>query len=444
MTDDRPNVLLISCYELGHQPLSLASPLAFLKRAGIAAEAIDLAVSELDESAVRHADFVAVSVPMHTALRLGLAVAERVKALNPNCRLCFFGLYATLNAELLLASGADAVFSGECDEALASWVRGAGPDSPSPAPIIEKLDYLVPQRDHLPGLDRYVHVERADGSHDTVGTVETSRGCKHLCRHCPLPPVYGGRFFVVPRETVLADIRQLVDRRARHINFADPDFLNGPRHALEIVRAMHREHPELTFDFTAKVEHLLKRRDDLAELADSGCSFIVSAVESLSDRVLAELDKGHTADDAREVLDLTRKAGVALRPTFVAFTPWTTFDDYRELFQWVIGENLVNHVDPIQLTLRLLVPPGALLLDNANLQPHLGELDREALTYRWTHPDPRMDRLHQDVAALVETETRAGKSSPDIFRSLAERIELAVPPDIGGARAPRLTETWFC
>ena len=440
----QPNVLLISCYELGHQPLGLASPLAFLKRAGIEAEVIDLSVDPLDEDKLRRADFVAVSVPMHTALRLGLLVAERVRKLNPDCQLCFYGLYATLNAEMLVDSGADAVLSGECEEALVSWITRPERTTLRPVPFRKRLDYPVPERARLPKLERYVHVERTDGSHAIVGTVEASRGCRHHCRHCPLPPVYDGRFFVVPPDTVLADIRQLVEAGARHINFADPDFLNGPRHAFEIVRAMHREHPALTFDFTAKVEHILKQRGKLAELSESGCTFIVSAVESLSDRVLEELDKGHTAKNAREVLTLTRDAGIALRPTFVAFTPWTSSEDYRELFRWVIDEDLIHHLDPIQLTLRLLVPPGALLLENPGLQPHLGELDRAALTYRWSHPDPEMDRLHEKATALVASGTRDGLSNPEVFRSLAELVGVNVPLGAGTAKAPRLTETWFC
>ena len=440
----QPSVLLISCYELGHQPLGLASPLAFLERAGIEAEVIDLSVDPLDEDKLRRADFVAVSVPMHTALRLGLLVAERVRKLNQGCKLCFYGLYATLNSEMLIDSGADAVLGGECEEALVSWITRPERTTLAPAPFRKRLDYLVPVRAQLPKLDRYVHVERTNGSREVVGTVEASRGCRHHCRHCPLPPVYDGRFFVVPQETVLTDIRRLVEAGARHINFADPDFLNGPRHALEIVRAMHRDHPALTFDFTAKVEHILKRRDELEELSESGCTFIVSAVESLSDRVLEELDKGHTARNAREVLTLTREAGIALRPTFVAFTPWTSSDDYRELFHWVIDEDLIHHVDPIQLTLRLLVPPKALLLANPGLLPHLGELDRAALTYRWTHPDPGMDRLQVEATALVASATRDGSSNPDVFRSLAELVGVNVPLGAGTAKAPRLTEAWFC
>ena len=156
MSGRRPNVLLISCYELGHQPLGLASPLAFMKRAGFAPRAIDLALEPLDEEQVRSADFVGVSVPMHTALRIGLALAARIRELNPACHLCYFGLYAALNAEVLLASGASSVLGGEYEEALVTLVSSRGRDfEKERPPILERLDFSVPERSGLPALPRY-------------------------------------------------------------------------------------------------------------------------------------------------------------------------------------------------------------------------------------------------------------------------------------------------
>src|SRR6185436_14513920 len=101
---------------------------------------------------------------------------------------------------------------------------------------------------------------RAEGRTSAAGYVEASRGYLHTCHHCPVVPVYGGRFFAVDLETVLADVRGQVQQGARHISFGDPDFLNGPTHAQRIARALHREFPELSLDFTAKVEHLVRHR----------------------------------------------------------------------------------------------------------------------------------------------------------------------------------------
>jgi len=453
-------ILLVSCYELGHQPLALASPLAFLERAGYAAEALDISVEEFDAAKAARARFVAISVPMHTALRLGVRVAEQIRRLNPGCHICFYGLYASLNADYLLAHCGDSVIGGEYEAALVALVEameagGSGPVNGvhlrghSAKPVLERLPFAAPSRGALPGLKKYAHLDK-DGQKELVGYVEASRGCLHRCLHCPIPPVYGGRFFVVPQEIVLDDIRQLARDGATHITFGDPDFLNGPGHSLAIVRAMHAELPSLTFDFTAKVEHILERAALFPELRQLGCVFMVSAVESLSVTVLANLEKGHTGDDVSRALRIVRDAGIAFRPTWVAFTPWTTLEDYLEMFEFVEREGLIDHVDPVQFTLRLLVPPGSALLTREAITPHLGALDQAAFIHRWTHPDARMDALQREASRLVET---AGTADPAatfyrlkaLVYATAGRSEAPVPalaPD--RRRPPRLTEAWFC
>src|SRR5262249_50719819 len=159
-----------------------------------------------------------------------------------------------------------------------------------------------------------------------------------------------------------------------HVTFGDPDFLNGPRHARAVARAMRERFAGVTWDVTAKVEHLLRHEEVLPELAASGCVFLVTAVESLSDRVLAILDKGHTREQAFRALALARAAGIALRPSFVMFTPWTTLGDFCDVLAWIDREALVEHVDPVQFTIRLLVPPGSLLEQHEAMRPHLRQL----------------------------------------------------------------------
>lgn len=453
-------ILLVSCYELGHQPLAVASPLAFLERAGFAPEALDISVEQFDAEKTERADLVAISVPMHTALRLGVRVAEEIRRINPGCHICFYGLYASLNAEYLLAHCGDSVIGGEFESALVALAAALASGRPGAVegvhlrghaakPVLERLPFPVPSRATLPRLKKYAHLEK-DGRKDLVGYVEASRGCLHLCLHCPIPPVYGGRFFVVPQEIVLADIRQLVGAGATHITFGDPDFLNGPGHSLAVVRAMHAEFPALTFDFTAKVEHVIEREGVLPELGALGCAFMISAVESLSDTVLGNLEKGHTRGDISRALRIVRDAGIAVRPTWVAFTPWTTLEDYLEMFEFVEREALIDHVDPVQFTLRLLVPPGSALLTRGAITPYLGPLDQAAFIHRWTHPDPRMDVLQREASRLVET-APAEDAASTFYRlkalafstaGLPSRPEPALAPD--RRRPPRLTEAWFC
>lgn len=448
-------ILLVSCYELGHQPLGLAWPQAFLERAGFMPDTLDLSIEPLDEGKVRRARLAAIAVPMHTAMRLGVRAADSIRAINPACRILCHGLYAELNADHLLGRHADVVLSGEAEGALVALAegldRGESPD-PRQAPRLERLAFPVPRRDRLPALTRYAALAR-DGRRRLAGYVEASRGCLHSCRHCPIPPVYGGRFFAVPRDVVLQDVRQLVAAGAEHITFGDPDFLNGPGHALKLVRAMHAEFPAVTYDCTAKVEHIIRYRGMLAELATTGCVFMVSAVESLSNVVLAALDKGHTRADVQVALGALRGAGIVLRPSLVPFTPWAGMQDYLDLIDWVEREGLVDQVDSVQFSIRLLVPPGSLLLSRQEIQPFLGGLDRAGFTHRWFHPDARMDQLQRDVAVVVEQAARRGEDAARTFgqiRALAyARAGRPVstpfrPPPPERPIPARLTEPWFC
>jgi radical SAM superfamily enzyme YgiQ (UPF0313 family) len=451
------DILLVACYELGHQPLAVAWPAAFLERAGYAPAVMDVSVEPLDAERVRRAKLVAISVPMHTALRLGVKVAERVRGLNAGCHIAFYGLYATLNADHLLAGVADSVLSGEIEAALVDLAGRLGdtsvPESGVEAcrTVLDKLAFPVPSRVNLPSLKKYAHLER-DGGLALAGHVEASRGCKHMCRHCPIPPVYGGRFFVVREDVVLADVRQQVEAGATHITFGDPDFLNGPGHALAVARALHREFPELTFDFTAKIEHLLRRRAHLKEFGRLGCVFIVTAAESLSDTVLAHLDKGHTRADIDEAVHLVSEAGITLRPTWVPFTPWTSLGDYRALLDFIEAHRLIDATDPVQYAIRLLIPPGSLLLESAALRPYLGERVEEQFYHRWTHPDARMEALHADVSSLVAGAADQRQDAAVVFQRVVEMADRAagaaarpfVPPAPSRKRPPRLTEPWFC
>jgi len=405
---------------------------------------------------------------MHTALRLGARVAARVRAVNPAAHVCFYGLYATLNADHLLAGGGDSVLSGEVDGPLLALARALDRGDPPatvpglgtrvrPAPPV--LDAalaadpaaVVPDRRGLPPLRAYAGLER-DGTIVPAGYVEATRGCHHECRHCPIPPIYGGRFVVVPRPVVVADARAQVAAAARHLTFGDPDFFNGPGHGLRVMRELRDEFPWLSFDVTIKVEHLLQHRKRLPELAALGCAFVVSAVESLSDRVLQKLAKGHDRADVETALDLLDAVGLPMRPSLLPFTPWATLEDYVELLAFVAERDLVGHVDPIQLAIRLLVPPGSELLKDPSGAEWLGELDAPNYTYRWDHPDPRVDALQREIAALVEAAAAAHEPTPATFARIwaaAWRARGETPPPLPAPVVPRrppprLTESWFC
>ncbi len=465
-------IALISTYELGRQPFGLASPAAWLRREGFEVTQTDLARQALDEAAVRAAELIALYLPMHTATRIAMAALPKLRALNPAAHLCAYGLYAPMNAELLRQMGVSTILGGEFERALVEVARGVrerGPgnrarvahpssiDSRQATPQIslERLHFATPDRHGLPPLEKYAHLTLPDGSTRVVGYTEATRGCKHLCRHCPIVPVYNGAFRVVQPEVVMADIRQQVAAGAQHITFGDPDFFNGPGHGMEIVRTLHGEFPQVSYDVTIKVEHLLKHADVLPELRDSGCAFVTSAVESVDDRVLALLDKGHKRADFVRVAQLFRDLGMFLVPTFVPFTPWASLAGYEDLLLTLIELGLIEQVPPIQLAIRLLIPAGSRLLELEEMRRVIGGFDAQALSYRWANPDPQVDELQRQVEAAVQDASKRKISRSATFEIVWDLLQKAkresrplptpaVPPAQNRATIPYLTEPWYC
>jgi radical SAM superfamily enzyme YgiQ (UPF0313 family) len=450
---------------MGRQPFGLASPAAWLREAGADVTCVDLTRETLATERVEDAEVVAFFLPMHTATRLAIPVIDRVRIANPRARVVAYGLYAPLNELLLREHGVSHVLGGEFEEALveaalkgcattapprvdrvAQPFRAATSDRTAPLP---RLQFRVPSREGLPPLSRYATLQ-VSGERRTVGYTEASRGCKHRCRHCPIVPVYDGRFRVIPADIVLADVRAQVAGGARHITFGDPDFFNGIRHAERIIRTFAGEFSDVTYDVTIKVEHLLEHANLLPVLVATGCAFVTTAVESVDDSVLAQLQKGHTRADFERVVDLCRNAGVVLAPTFVPFTPWTTLAGYLDLLQTIDRLELVEHLAPIQLAIRLLIPQGSRMLELEEIRGVTGEFDPRSLTYPWVHADGAVDGLQSELTQLIGVKISLSRSELfgtvwDLAHARANsRAVRRQPPLVARSAIPYLNEPWYC
>jgi radical SAM superfamily enzyme YgiQ (UPF0313 family) len=458
--------VLISTYELGRQPFGLASPAAWLRGAGWDVTAFDLAKQRLDEAVVKEASLIGFHLPMHTATRLAGPAIALVRRLNASARICAYGLYAPLNADWLRSIGVDEVLGGEFESGLISIARGIEDGAIDgnrqlskaereaghlTAHSVPRLHFLVPDRRGLLPLHKYASLQMPDGTRKIVGATEASRGCKHLCRHCPVVPVYEGQFRIVQPDVVMADIEALVGAGAEHITFGDPDFFNGPKHAMRVAEALHAKYPSLTYDVTIKIEHLLKQQDLLARLRDTGCLFVTSAVESVDDHALARLLKGHTRQDFIDAVACCRATGLTLVPTFVAFHPWLTLDGYCDLLETIEELDLVDHVAPIQLAIRLLLPQGSKLLELEDVRQVVTGFDAATLAHQWMHPDPRVDQLQRDIALIVGGSVARNRlavfseiSSLAHQRAGREHQARRIDSSLYQQVVPYMTEPWYC
>jgi radical SAM superfamily enzyme YgiQ (UPF0313 family) len=453
------NIVLISTYELGRQPFGLASPAAWLRKRGNIVVLLDLARQSLDETAIGDAELIAIYLPMHTATRLAAQLIPQLRKQNPSAHVCCYGLYAPMNAEYLRQLGVSTILGGEFEEGLVHLAdrlaaNGAySGEQPSESMIsMARLQFEVPDRSGMLAIEKYAHLILPEGGYRIVGSTEASRGCKHLCRHCPIVPVYKGVFRIVSREVVLEDVRRQVAAGAQHITFGDPDFFNGIRHAMELVEAFHREFPAVTYDVTIKIEHLLKYQQHLPVLRDTGCLFVISAVESVDDAVLGYLDKGHTREDFLHVVTTFRELGMTLHPTFVPFTPWTTLDGYLDLLRVIEQQGVIENVAPIQLGIRLLIPEGSRMLELEEVRRLIGPFDPQSLAYPWENVDSQLDVLSetvQEIAAAAERQKESRSVTFErIWRAAYAAAGLPAPQINAATRShagvPFLSEPWYC
>ncbi len=479
------NIVLISTYELGRQPFGVVSPAAWLRKRGHQVACFDLTRQSLNRENVFEAGLIAIYLPMHTATRLAAKLIPSLRAQNPAAHICCYGLYAPVNAEYLRTLGVATILGGEFEDGLVrlaerigkadstssvvASVPGLMPGGTSSSPreqvalrpgawqaepivSLERLAFEVPDRAGMPALEKYAHLIVPGDGYRVVGSTEASRGCKHLCRHCPIVPVYNGVFRIVSRDVVMADVRQQVAAGAQHISFGDPDFFNGIRHALELVAAFHSEFPDVTYDVTIKIEHLRKYEQHLTTLRDTGCLFVISAVESVDDAILERLDKGHTREDFLHVARTFRSLGMTLHPTFVTFTPWTTMEGYLDLLRVLAAADLVENVAPIQLGIRLLIPEGSRLLELEEVRQTVGGFDAESLVYPWRNADVDVDALSETVQAIA-ADADGKKQSRSvaferIWRAAHEAAGVATPilalASPAGVPVPFLSEPWYC
>jgi hypothetical protein len=217
---------------------------------------------------------------------------------------------------------------------------------------------------------------------------------------------------------------------------------------LDLLREAHSAHPDLTFDVTVKVEHILAHESLWPEMASLGVLLVVSAFESTDDATLEILDKNHTAVDMARAVTVLRSADIHIRPTWLPFVPWTKLQDLVDLVGFLDQNRLWSATDPVQLAIKLLIPEGSLLETHPAIVPHLSSYEPQSLTWSWVFEHPETGRLHKTLDAVAAEGSDCGAEAAETLSMMRERIG-----DIAGARipampdsapTPRLSESWFC
>ena len=451
------NIVGISLYDLGHQPLSLAAAAAIFKKNSCNFTLVDLSISKLDVDEIISADVILLSVPMHTAARMALSILPKLRELNSNAHISAFGLYAIQLEDALSENLLDSAFAGEFEPNLElllnKYLYQNNEDLNSdfwdkPKVDFSRQKFLVPERNKLPLLSEYAKIQYHNNE-KINGYIETSRGCAHICSHCPVTAVYKGKFRVIDAKSILTDVDNLVNEGAQHITFGDPDFFNAPKHSLKIASIIKDKNPQLTFDATIKVEHILEYKDLIKTLDDLNFLYIISAFESTSDVVLAHLKKNHNLYDMHHVLDICRDANLFIKPTWIPFTPWMDYSDYVKMINFIVENDLVGLTPRIQYGIKLLIPKYSALFDGESLNAFDMQYSTASLNHEWSHENSDVEKLFTEVSQLIELSTEDTMSQADFFQKLCnlvstntnDIIQTCIYFEVSSVGS---TEDWYC
>ena len=426
-------ILLLSFYDLGKQPKIISELYKKLDNGSNQIDIVDYSIEEKNLTLDNY-DVLGIYASMHTASVLAEQYLRDRKLPN---KLFVFGLYANVFSEMF--SNFQSIHSFDSDELESLLEVQLNPNY--------SFKHSVPDRTILPSITDYSHI--VDGSNNLIaGSVETTYGCKHECTHCPVPIEFKGMFKTFGTEKIITDVTNQVEEGAKHISFNDPDFFNGPKHALKILQLLNEKHPSITYDSTIKVEHILKYPDYFQELKNLNMLFVISAFETTNDHVLNILQKNHSFNDLNKAVELSLENNIDIRPTWMPFSPWTEQNDLISIIKLIEKYKLRETVDPIQLTIKLLVPKNSLILKRPEMKEYLLDYDPSSFSYAWKYKFPNIDNIQNELFTYVlqhesENEYAQYLGLVDILESHTNET-LLNSEKYSQRIVPKLSETWFC
>jgi radical SAM superfamily enzyme YgiQ (UPF0313 family) len=426
-------ILLLSFYDLGKQPKIISELYKKLDNGSNQIDVVDYSIEEKNLTLDNY-DVLGIYASMHTASVLAEQYLRDRKLPN---KLFVFGLYANVFSEMF--SNFQSIHSFDSDELESLLEVQLNPNY--------SFKHSVPDRTILPSITDYSHI--VDGSNNLIaGSVETTYGCKHECTHCPVPIEFKGMFKTFGTEKIITDVTNQVEEGAKHISFNDPDFFNGPKHALKILQLLNEKHPSITYDSTIKVEHILKYPDYFQELKNLNMLFVISAFETTNDHVLNILQKNHSFNDLNKAVELSLENKIDIRPTWMPFSPWTEQNDLISIIKLIENYKLRETVDPIQLTIKLLVPKNSLILKRPEMKEYLLDYDPSSFSYAWKYKFPNIDNIQNELFTYVlqhesENEYAQYLGLVDILESHTNET-LLNSEKYSQRIVPKLSETWFC
>ncbi len=193
---------------------------------------------------------------------------------------------------------------------------------------IEDLDSLpLPARDLLP-MERYEQTTNLSKKRST--NIMTSRGCPYRCVFCSVSKQWGHRIRQRSAKNVVDEIEFLLKNYPflEGIRFFDDTFtINKPR-VLEICDEIIKRKLSFVWECEARANTI--DSEIVQAMKRAGCEFIDLGVESGSNKILKNIKKDITVEQAIEAVKVIKKAGIGLKIFIMHGLPGETYEDIKK------------------------------------------------------------------------------------------------------------------
>ena len=292
-----------------------------------------------------HADLIGIS-SMTPKIASALVVADICKEVNPDCPVVFGGAHPTVSPEQTISyESIDFIVRGEGEKSFAELIKAIDEGENKKLRNIKGLSYKEngkiihnPPREFIKDLDsipfpareRLMNLENYTS--EDMGVILTSRGCPFKCTYCYHP--WKGRVHFRSIDNVIEEIKQVIkDYGTRQFAFKDDSFTLNRRRTMEFCERIIKERLNINWDCTTRVD--LIDEEMLKLMKRAGCNVIKVGIETGSERILKEIQKGITFEQARRAAKLFNKYGIFWSAYFMMGLPQETEEEILATYHFM-------------------------------------------------------------------------------------------------------------
>jgi len=344
---------------MGFPPIGIMSLSAVLKREGHECFLFDQANPEtpneiiLEEIRRLSPRLVGLSFLSTTSYPYAKLLARQIRAAEPQVRLAFGGVFATLNADRVKRQcpEVDFVCRGDGEQLILDLLERmedpsevAGLTWSKDGQVVQNMDRTLdrdldqwpfPDRESLP-LD-FVESMPLDVpavlSLDRFTTMQTSRGCPWPCVFCDIPVFSEGKWRSRSPEHVVAELEHLQASGYGSVYFVDDHFLLQPKRIEAICQGINERDVQVEWGCEGRVDSVCQHL--FPAMAKAHCRTLMLGIESGSQKVLDRLKKEQTLAEVETTVTNAKAAGIEIvHGFFVVGTPDETVEDVRATFDF--------------------------------------------------------------------------------------------------------------